>query len=160
MEPNLLRETITQKWQMLKIRTGGSLFGNHSIPFSRSIYIGHKIMTQIMHHQNTLLKQTKQRILQNLNYINKVIEMPLSEDISFATHSALTIREAFTCYKDKQGGPLFTYIESTQTGGTYRFFFNKKDAVEVDKALLGIYTKLESIGFWNEIYVHYRYNHG
>jgi predicted transcriptional regulator YheO len=55
-------------------------------------------MTQIIHQQNTLLKQTKQRILQNLNYNYKVIEMPLSEDIiSLATDGAFTIREAFTC---------------------------------------------------------------
>jgi hypothetical protein len=36
--------------------------------------------------------------------------MPLSGDISFATDGAFTIREAFTCYKDKQGDDLFTSI--------------------------------------------------
>jgi hypothetical protein len=154
MEPNLLRETITQKWQRLNICTGGSLFGKHFIPFGRSSDMGDAIMTQIIHQQNTLLKQTKHRILQNLNYINEVIEMPLSEDISFTTDSAFTIREAFTCYKDKQDGPLFTSIESTQMGGTYRFLFNEKYAVEVDKALLSIDAKLKSIGSWNESNVH------
>jgi hypothetical protein len=157
MEPNILREIITQKWQRLNIRTGGSLFRKHLIPFGRSGDVCDAIMTQIIHQQNKLLKQTKQRILQNLKNINKVIEMPPSEDISFATDGAFTIREAFTCYKYKQGGPLFTSIESTQTGGTYRFLFNKKDAVEVDKALLGIDAKLESIGSWDESNVHYRY---
>jgi hypothetical protein len=120
MDPNLLREIIAQKWQVLNIRTGGSLFGKHFIPFGRSGDMDDEIMTQIINQQNTLLKQTKQRILQNLNYINEVIEMSLSEDIAFTTDSAFTIREAFTCYKDKQCGPLFTCIESTQTGGTYR----------------------------------------
>jgi hypothetical protein len=83
--------------------------------------------------------------------------MPLSEDIAFATDGAFTIREAFTCYKDKQGGPLFTSIESTQTGGIYRFMFSEKDAAEVDKALLGIDAKLHSIGAWDESNLHYRY---
>jgi hypothetical protein len=142
---------------MLNIRTGGSLFGKHFIPFGRSGDMGNAIMTQIIHQQNTLLKKTKQRILKNINYINEVIEMPLSEEISFAMDGAFTIREAFTCYKDKQGGPLFTSIESTQTGGTYCFLFNEKHAVEVDKALLGIDAKLESIGSWDESNVHYRY---
>jgi hypothetical protein len=72
--------------------------------------MGGSIMTQIIDQQNTLLKQTKQRVLQNLNYINEVIEMTLSGDISFATDGAFTIRESFTCYKDKQGDPLFTSI--------------------------------------------------
>jgi hypothetical protein len=56
-----------------------------------------------------------------------------------------------------QGGPLFTSIESTKTVGTYRFIFNEKDAVEVDKSQLGIDAKLESIGSWDESNVNYRY---
>jgi hypothetical protein len=146
MDPNLLRETITHKWQMLNIRTGGSISGNHFIPFGRSGDMGDAIMPQIIHQQNTLLKHTKQRILQNLNYINEVIEMPLSEDIALAMDSAFTSREAFTCYKDNQDGQLFTSIKSAQTGSTYRFIFNEKDALEVDKALLGIDAELDSIG--------------
>jgi hypothetical protein len=157
MDPNRLRKTITQKWQTLNICTGGSLFGKPLIPFGRSRDMGGAIMTQIIHHKNTILKETKQRILQNLKYINEVVEMPLSKDISFSTDGAFMIREAFTCYKDKQGGPLFTANESTQTGGSYRFLFNEKDAVEVDKALLGIDAKLESIGSWNESNIHNRY---
>jgi hypothetical protein len=116
---------------------------------------GSDIMTQIIHQQNTLLKQTKQRILQNLNYINEVIDMPLSGDISLYTDGTFTIREAFTCYKDKQGDPLFTSIESTQTDGAYRFLFNDKKSVEVDNALLEIDVKLDSIGMWNERNLHY-----
>jgi hypothetical protein len=95
MEPNLLREAIAQKWQMLNTRTGGSLFRKHFTPFGRSSDMGDAIMKQIIHQQNTLLNQTKQRILQNLqhlNYINEVIELPLSEDISFATDGSFTIR--------------------------------------------------------------------
>jgi hypothetical protein len=114
-------------------------------------------MTHIIHQQNTLLKQTKQKILQNLNYINEVIDMPLSGDSSFNTDGAFTIREAFNCYKDKQGIPLFKSIESTQPGGTYCLLFNKKDAVEVGTALLGIDATLDSIGSWKESNLHYRY---
>jgi hypothetical protein len=43
-------------------------------------------------------------------------------------------------------------------GGTYRFLFNEKHVVEVDKALLRIDTKLDSIGTWNESNLHYRYS--
>jgi hypothetical protein len=83
--------------------------------------------------------------------------MPLSEDIAFTTDGAFTIREAFTCYKDNQGGPLFTSIESTQTGGTYHFLFNEKDEAGAEKALLGINAKFDSIGSWNERNLHYIY---
>jgi hypothetical protein len=78
MDPNLPRETIAQKWQSLNNRTCHALLGKHYIPFGRYGDMGDEIMTQIIHQQNTLLKQTKQRILQYMNYINKVIEMPLS----------------------------------------------------------------------------------
>jgi hypothetical protein len=74
MDLNLLRETIAHKWQSLNMCSGYSLFGKHFIPFRRSIDMGNAIMTQIIHQQNTLLKHTKQRILQNVNYINEVIE--------------------------------------------------------------------------------------
>jgi hypothetical protein len=37
------------------------------------------------------------RILQNLSYINEVIERPLSEDIAFTTDGDFTIRDAFDC---------------------------------------------------------------
>jgi hypothetical protein len=70
---------------------------------------------------------------------------------------AFTIREAYTCYKVKQGDPLFTSIELTQPGGTYNLLFNDKHVGEVDKALLGIGSKLDSIGMWNEINLHYHY---
>jgi hypothetical protein len=83
---------ITQKWKSLNTQTGGSLFGKHFIPFGRSGYMGDAIMTNIIHQQKNLLKQTKQRIMQNLNCINNVIYMPLSGDISFATYGAFTIR--------------------------------------------------------------------
>jgi hypothetical protein len=101
IEPNLLREAITQKWRSLNIRTGGSLFVKHVILFGRSGYMGDAIMTQIIHQQNILLKQTKQRILQNLNYINEVINMPLSEEMSLTIEGAFAIREDFTCYKER-----------------------------------------------------------
>jgi hypothetical protein len=67
MDPYLLCETIAQKWQRLNIRTGGSLLGKYLIAFGKSGDMGDAIMTQIINQQNTLLKQTKQRILQNLN---------------------------------------------------------------------------------------------
>jgi hypothetical protein len=50
MDLNLLRETIAQKWQMLNIRTSGSLFGKHFIHFGRSGDMGNAIMTHIIHH--------------------------------------------------------------------------------------------------------------
>jgi hypothetical protein len=113
MDPNLLRETIAQILKMLNIHTDGSLFGKHFIPFGRFGDMGDAIFTQIIHQQNPVLKQTKQRTFQHLNYINEVIEMPLSEYIAFTTDGAFAIGEAFTYYKNKQGGPLFTSIEST-----------------------------------------------
>jgi hypothetical protein len=61
MDPILLRETITQKWQMLNIHTSGSLFGKHFIPFGRSGYMSDAIMPQTINQKKTLLKQTKQR---------------------------------------------------------------------------------------------------
>jgi hypothetical protein len=106
MDPSLLRKRIEHKRKSLNIWWGGFLFGKPFIPFSRSGDMGDAVMTQIIHQHKTLLKQTKQRILQNLSYISEVIEMPLSGYISFATYGSFTIREAFTCYKDKQGGTL------------------------------------------------------
>jgi hypothetical protein len=65
--------------------------------------------------------------------------------------------EAFLSYKNDAGASIFSAIEATQTGGTYRFLFNDNNRAAVEMILTDIDEKLEAIGNWDDAIVHYRY---
>jgi hypothetical protein len=104
-----------------------------------------------------MLKSTKKRVLTNLNDIDAVIEMETPAKANFGHTGIFTLREAFLSYKDDSGEPIFSGIEATQTSGTYRLLFNEKNHEAVDKILIDVDKKLDSIGNWNVASVHYRY---
>jgi hypothetical protein len=112
--------------------------------------MGDSITTQIIHRQNTMLKSTKQRVLTNLNDIDAIIEMETPETESFGHSGPFTLREAFLSYNDDTGASIFSPIEATKTGGTYRFLFNDKNRASVDMILTDIDEKLEAIGNWDD----------
>jgi hypothetical protein len=68
-----------------------------------------------------------------------------------------TLREAFLSYTDPSSEPIFTGIEAAQTEGMYHLLFNNKNGDLVDKIMLDIDAKLDSIGNWDDSQVHYRY---
>jgi hypothetical protein len=119
--------------------------------------MGDSITTQIIHRQNAMLKSTKQRVLTNLNDIDAIIEMENPETETFGNNGSFTLRDAFLSYKDDSGASIFSTIEATQTGGTYRFLFNENNCVSVDMILSDIDEKLEAIGNWDDATVPYRY---
>jgi hypothetical protein len=119
--------------------------------------MGDSITTQIIHIQNAMLKSTKQRVLTNLNDIDAIIEMETPETATFGNNGSFTLREAFLSYKDNAGPSIFSAIEATQAGGTYRFLFNDNNRASVDMILTDIDEKLEAIVNWDDATVHYRY---
>jgi hypothetical protein len=68
-----------------------------------------------------------------------------------------TLREAFLSYKDDSGEPILSGIEATQTSGSCRLLFNEKNTNVVDTILIDVDAKLDAIGNWNDLPVHYRY---
>jgi hypothetical protein len=72
---------MAKKWQKLTARTGGNLYDKTFIPFGKEGELGDGIMPLIIHQQNQFLKNSKQRIIHNLNDINKIIEISLSDEI-------------------------------------------------------------------------------
>jgi hypothetical protein len=78
-------------------------------------------MTHITHQQNNLLRSTKQRIVQNLNYIDCPIVTGSTEDMDAAI---VTLRDIFYQYTDDEEGQLIDAIEKTNKGGTYILLFH------------------------------------
>jgi hypothetical protein len=144
-------------WQKVSLLKGGPLVGKHFVPFGKSGDMGDSITTQIIHHQNAMLKSTKQRVLANLNDIDAIIEMETPETATFGHNGLFTGREAFLSYKDDAGAPIFSAIEATQTGDTYCLLFNDNNHAAVDMILTDIDEKLDAIGNWDDAPVHYRY---
>jgi hypothetical protein len=68
-------EDIAKMWQNVSPLKGGPLVGKHFVPFGKSGDTGDSFTIQIIHHQNAMLKSTKQRVLTNLNDIDAIIEM-------------------------------------------------------------------------------------
>jgi hypothetical protein len=108
------REDIAKMWQKVSPHRGGPLVGKHFVPFGKSGDMGDSITTQIIHHQNAMLRLTKQRVLANLNDIDAVIEMETPEMATFGHSCMFTLREAFLSYKDDAGEQIFSAIEATQ----------------------------------------------
>jgi hypothetical protein len=67
------REDIAKMWQKVSLLKGGPLVGKHFVPFGKSGNMGDSIPTQIIHHQNSMLKSTRQQVLTNLNNIDAII---------------------------------------------------------------------------------------
>jgi hypothetical protein len=151
------REDIAKMWQKVSPLKGGPLVGKHFFPFGISGDMGDSTTTQIIHRQNAMLKSTKQRVLTNLNDIDVIIEMETPETATFGHYGMFTLQEAFLSYKDDTGEPIFSDIEATQTGGTYRLLFNDNNHAAVDMILTDIDEKLEAIVNWEYASVHYRY---
>jgi hypothetical protein len=151
------QEDIAKMWQKFSLHKGGPLVGKHFVPFGKSVDMGDSITTQIIHRQNAMLKSTKQRVLTNLNDIDAIIEMETPKTATFGNNGSLTLREAFLSYKDDAGAPIFSAIEATQTGGTYRYLFNDNNHAAVDMILTDIDERLEAIGNWDDATVHYIY---
>jgi hypothetical protein len=68
-----------------------------------------------------------------------------------------TLRYAFLSYTDSSGEPVFSGIQATHTGGSYRLLFNEENSGMVDSILMDVDDKLNSIGNWEDGSVHYRY---
>jgi hypothetical protein len=136
-------------------KTGGTLFGKTVIPFGKERDIGNEVMTNIIQQQNNSLRSTKQRMVQNLNYIDCPIDIVTcsAEDMDAAT---VILRDTFYQYKDDDRGQLFDAIDKTNTGGTYRFLFHESKIETVDNMLNNLDVILDAFGAWDGCDVHFR----
>jgi hypothetical protein len=134
-----------------------SLVRKHFVSFGKSGDMGDDVTTKIIHRQNAMLKTTKQRVVTNINDIDMVIEMEISDTASFGGSGMFTLREAFLSYTDSSDDPIFSGIEATQRSGSYRLLFNEEISDVVDSILTNVDCKLNSIGNWEDDPVHYIY---
>jgi hypothetical protein len=106
-------------------KNGGTLFRKTFIPFGKEGDIGDEVMTNIIQQQNNFLRSTKQRIVQNLNDIDYLIDIISGsrEEIDGAT---ISLRDVFYQCKDSEGKRSIDNIEKTNTRGTYIFLFHEK----------------------------------
>jgi hypothetical protein len=61
---------MVEKWQRMTLKDRGKLFRKTFIPFGKEGDIGDEAMATIIQQQNLFLRSTKQRIVQNLKYID------------------------------------------------------------------------------------------
>jgi hypothetical protein len=97
---------IAMMWQKASIHRSGPLVGKHFVPFSRSGDMGNDVTTTNIHRQNAILKTTKQRVVANLNDIDMLTEMEISD-------LCLRCEKHFLSYTDLSGDPVFSSIEAT-----------------------------------------------
>jgi hypothetical protein len=147
---------MADTWQRINAKNGGTLYGKTLIQFGKEGDMGDAIMMNVIKQQNIFLAKTKQRIVHNLNDMDKIIEIALGEDVDMDP-AGITLRDIFFNYHDKNGNRLIDAIEKASTGGTYRFLFQQIKTEEVDKMSEHINDTLTSIGDWNECHTHFRY---
>jgi hypothetical protein len=130
------RANMAEKWQRLDTKTGGSLFGKKFIPFGKYGDLGDDIMMAIISKQNRFLKNSKQRIIYNLNDIDEIVEISLADDVEMDMEaSGVTLREVLYNHKDAKVTQLFESIKKTKNGDTYGVLFDEAKTVEVDVVL-------------------------
>jgi hypothetical protein len=78
-----MREDIAMMWQKASIHRGGPLVGKQFVPFGKFGDMADDITTKHIHHQNAMLKTTKQRVVTNLNDVDMVIETEIWETANF-----------------------------------------------------------------------------
>jgi hypothetical protein len=67
------RTNMVDNWQKLNAKAGGNIYGKIFIPYGKEGELGEDIMTSIIHHKNQFLKNSKHRIIHNLNGIDEII---------------------------------------------------------------------------------------
>jgi hypothetical protein len=116
-------------------------------------------MTAIISKQNRFLKNSKQRIIYNLNDIDEIVEISLADDVDMDMEaSAVTLCEVLYNHKYAKGSQLFDSIEKTKNCGTYHVLFDKAKTVEVDAILENRNGSFASLDDWKNCHTHYRYH--
>jgi hypothetical protein len=108
-----MREDIAMVWQNASIHRGGPLVGNKIVTFNKSGDIDNDVTAKNIRRQNAMLKTTTKRLVTNLNEIDMVIEMKISDTASFRDIGMFTLWEAFLSYTDSSGDPIFSDTEAT-----------------------------------------------
>jgi hypothetical protein len=153
------RANMDENWQQLDAKTGESLFGKKFIPFGKEGDLGDDIMMAIISKQTRFLKNSKQRIIHNLNDIDEIMEISLADEVDMDIEaSGVTIREVLYNHKDAKGAQLFESIEKMNNGGTYRVLFDKAKTVEVDAVMDNLDGSHASLDDRTNCHTHYRYH--
>jgi hypothetical protein len=142
------RAAMAEKWQGLKAKTGGTLWGKTVIPFGREGGMGDAVMTSVFQQQKNIYRRPHNALSKTLQTYEEDEEME---------GTGITLRHIFLQYLDKQGQPLLQSIEQTSTGGKYCFIFDTCKVVEVDARLASIDSDIDKIVQWEECNTHYRY---
>jgi hypothetical protein len=77
LSPGKLRQAIAERWEKLTAISGGCLYGKSCIPFGKECGLNSSTMNYIIQQQNIFLNTTRQRIANNLNDIDEIMEVEL-----------------------------------------------------------------------------------
>jgi hypothetical protein len=77
VSPGKLRQAIAERWEKLMANSGGCLYSKSFIPFGKECGMDDSTMNYLIQEQNIFLNTTKQRIANNLNDIDEIMEVEL-----------------------------------------------------------------------------------
>jgi hypothetical protein len=133
------RDRLSQK--LMEI-SGGCLYGKSFIPFGKECVLDDSTMNYIIQQHNIFFNTTKQRIANNLNGIDEIMEVELKNSKHDGMDDTeMTLREQFMSQLDAKGNSLFAGMEKTNVTGYFRILFHEKKADVVDTFLVDIDTK-------------------
>jgi hypothetical protein len=116
-------------------------------------------MNYLIQQHNIFLNTTKQRIANNLNDKDEIMEVELKNSKNDGMDDTdMILCEQFMAQLDAKANSLFTRIENTKVPGSFRILFHEHKSDLVDTFLLDIDNTLEDLCQWSEIMAHYRCN--
>jgi hypothetical protein len=128
---------LAERWNNITIKGGGSLAHKFGIPFGKESTLGDAEMTHIIEQHNLYIQTTKERIVKNLNDIDKEINLKVNNDAGMYGAGA-TIREMFMTHLDSRDNVLFHSMEDTSTPGGYILLFDDTNTSHVDTLISAI----------------------
>jgi hypothetical protein len=144
VSPGKLRQTIAERCEKLTAVSGGCLYGKSFILFDKECGLDDSTINYLIQQQNTFLNTTKQRIVNNLNDIDEIMEVELKYNKNDCMIE-MTLREQYMAQVDSKGNSLSAGTEKTKLPGSFRLLFHEQKSDDIDKFLLDIDTKLQGI---------------
>jgi hypothetical protein len=116
------REELVWKWQNLEEESVNPLRTQYLVPVGRGANLGSEVMRNLFLRQNQFLQNTKMQLVHNLNDMDEILSLNLSEHADIDPEY-LTLRNILRSFKVR-GNPVIQSIERTPETGSYKLLYH------------------------------------
>jgi hypothetical protein len=136
--------------------SGNPLETQYVVPVGRGANLGSEVMWNLFLQHNQFLRNTKMKLVHNLNDMDDNLSLDLHEHVDL-DQEYLTLRNILRSFKVR-GNPVIQSIEQTAESGTYKLLYHAAIEKHVKDLTEGIDEHILQVGDWETCDTHYRYH--